>query len=386
MHLRDRMNLSRCFGQDVGHIGPRVRRLLQQPSDTLQIILDAVMHLAHQHVALLDDLLHFLLLGARALGHVVGNAEHADRAIFHAHGRQAHVDVAHAASRMVDARRQLRAHQPPHSCDQPWQGVINNLHVFEVHMAHHVARIFQQLGNRRTDQRRVARVDVQGARKITGHDEHELIDVFGELAESGFGFAQRGFGAYFLGQIVDDRHHVACIRIACGRRAAGLGFEQRHHALIDRQPLAVGAQHHIARPVDLGSRRKRLAIELRIQIGKLARIDFTPRAADDLLARQACHRLAGAIQADEAPRLGFAHGYEYRQIFDDQIQVVAHAAQLFFRSSARIDVDQRQDDATIGCRRVDRPSVARTPESRAVGAPHPPFERNPAVGRAWLCF
>ncbi len=266
--------------------------------------------------------------------------------------------------------RELRAQQAPHAGHQSRQHAQDARRILADHVAQRAARVLDQFLDRRADQRLVARIDVQHAREVAGHDEDQLVDVLGELAEARLGLAQRNLGPHFLGQVVDDRHHVARMRFDARAR-----LEQRHHALVDRQPLAVGAQHHIARPVDLRAGRQRLAVELGVEIGELARIDLAPGAADDLLARQSGDLLAGAVQADEAPGLGLPHRHQHRQVLDHQVEVVAHPAQFFLGASPCVDVHQRQDQAALRRGRVERRAVAGAPERAAVGPLHQQFER-----------
>ncbi|MCK7524925.1 MAG: hypothetical protein MZV64_48620 [Ignavibacteriales bacterium] len=86
VHLRDGLDLPRDLGQRDRDLGLAVGHVLaRQSRHALQVVLDAVVHLAHEDVALLDGFLHPLLFRARALRHVVGDPEHPDAAVLHAH-------------------------------------------------------------------------------------------------------------------------------------------------------------------------------------------------------------------------------------------------------------------------------------------------------------
>jgi hypothetical protein len=73
--LRDGLHLAHRLGQHRATSGWRVGVLLQQPGHALQVVLDAVVHLAHQHLALRDGRLQPRLFGGALLGHVAGHQQ-----------------------------------------------------------------------------------------------------------------------------------------------------------------------------------------------------------------------------------------------------------------------------------------------------------------------
>jgi hypothetical protein len=79
--LGDGLHLADGLGQHGAHAGVALGVLLQQPGHALQVVLDAVVHLAHQHLALGDGGLQPRLLGGALLGHVAGHQQQLRRGL-----------------------------------------------------------------------------------------------------------------------------------------------------------------------------------------------------------------------------------------------------------------------------------------------------------------
>jgi hypothetical protein len=73
--LGDGLHLAHGLGQHIGHFGPARGVLLQQAGHALQVVLDAVVHLAHQHLALRDGGLQAGAFRGPLFGHVAGHQQ-----------------------------------------------------------------------------------------------------------------------------------------------------------------------------------------------------------------------------------------------------------------------------------------------------------------------
>ena len=118
VHLGNGMDLAHRLADQLRHIGPSRRRLLQQPGHALQVVLDPVVHLFDQQLALRHRRLEARLLGQALLGHVAADQQHLGL-VAGIEPDDAHVPNPHRHGHATFVRRQGAQHFAPQRFGAP---------------------------------------------------------------------------------------------------------------------------------------------------------------------------------------------------------------------------------------------------------------------------